>query len=222
MTDEEAAMAYADGELDALAAKRFERRMATEPALAVAVEAHRALRARMSSAFAGIAEEPVPEALAAQLRSNVVEMPVRRSQPWWMAGAIAASLVIGLMLGRLGDTGPVGVADGKLVASGGLSDALDRQLASDSGDVRVLVSFRDEGGTYCRVFEGQPADGIACREGGAWVLRQTRAGSAEKAGAAYRQAGSGDAALMAAAQEMMAGDPLDRDAEQRARDGGWK
>ena len=47
MSDDELAMAYADGELDPLAAKRFEARLAEEPALAATVEAHRALHARL-------------------------------------------------------------------------------------------------------------------------------------------------------------------------------
>ena len=47
MSDEELAMAYVDGELDTVTALRVERRMAEEPGLARAVEAHRALRGRL-------------------------------------------------------------------------------------------------------------------------------------------------------------------------------
>jgi hypothetical protein len=87
--------------------------------------------------------------------------------------------------------------------------------------VRVPVSFRDRSGAYCRVFTSSAADGIACRDGSGWALRETRAGAAGEA-TEYRQAGSGDAALMTAAQAMMAGDPLDAAAEARAKAAGWR
>jgi len=38
----------------------------------------------------------------------------------------------------------------------------------------------------------------------------------------YAQAGSADPSLMAAAQELMAGEPLDAAAEASARAAGWK
>ena len=107
------------------------------------------------------------------------------------------------------------------MASGDLARALDTQLASVSGDTRVLVSFRAQGGDYCRVFAAPALDGIACRDGKAWQLRQTRT-SAAQGRAEYRQAASDNAALMAAAQEMMAGEPLNEEAEARARASGWK
>ena len=56
--DAQTLMAYADGELDPLAAKRVERAIAADPALAVEVEQHRALRARLIADYAPIAAEP--------------------------------------------------------------------------------------------------------------------------------------------------------------------
>jgi hypothetical protein len=53
------------------------------------------------------------------------------------------------------------------------------------------------------------------------MLRQTRSPENRQT-AEYRQAGSADAALLAEAQAMMAGDPLDAAAERRARDLGWR
>jgi hypothetical protein len=222
--DDEMLMAYADGELDPLAARRVERAIAADPALAEAVAAHRALRARIGGAFAATADEPVPDRLTALLGSTVVPiqprlMPARRR--WLEAVAIAATLVLGIALGNRWQSAPVAVERGALVASGSLAHALDSQLAANRGDTRILASFRNASGGYCRVFSGAALDGIACREEGGWTLR--RAESATRAGTTeYRQAGSADAALMAAAQDMMAGDPLDPAAEARARDGGWR
>jgi len=38
----------------------------------------------------------------------------------------------------------------------------------------------------------------------------------------FRQAGSGNPLVLQAAQEIMAGEPLDAAAERRARDSGWR
>lgn len=225
--DPELLMAYADGELGPIEAKRVERAIAEDPALGAQVARHRALRDQLSAHFAAVPLEPVPERLTGVLRSNVVALPVRpapRRLPGWTrwGGAIAASLVLGLALGQgLQSPGAVQTRGGRLYAAGPLARALDRQLASNTGPVRVIVTFRDAKGAYCRVFAAQPADGIACRDDRGWALRQTRAGGGS-AKTDYAQAGSADPALMAAAQEMMAGAPLDADAEAKARSAGWK
>ena len=222
--DDEMLMAYADGELDPLAAKRVERAIAADPALAEAVAAHRALRARIGDAFAPTTEEPVPERLTALLQSAVVPIqprPAPSRRRWVEAAAIAATLVLGITVGNRWQSAPVSVERGALVASGSLKRSLDVQLAANRGDTRIIASFRTASGQYCRVFNGAALDGIACREDGGWTLR--RAESAGRSGATeYRQAASADAALMAAAQDMMAGDPLDPAAEARARDLGWR
>lgn len=225
--DPEMLMAYADGELGPIEAKRVERAIAGDPALAEQVAQHRALRAALGARFAPVAEEPVPDRLAAMLRSNVVELPRPRARakvPGWArwGGAVAASLALGVVVGHsLQDPGYVRTRDGKLYASGALAGALDQQLASDQGAVRTPVSFRDAGGSYCRVFTSRAADGIACRGADGWTLRQTRPG-AQQGETDYAQAGSADPALMAAAQDMMAGDPLDAAAEAQARSAGWR
>jgi hypothetical protein len=223
----ETLMAYADGELGPIEAKRVERAMADDPALAEQVAQHRAFRTRLNAHFAPVTEEPVPDRLAAMLKSNVVELPQRPARPalpgWtrW-SGAIAASLVLGLVVGHgWPDGATVRNRDGQLYAAGTLATALDGQLASNQGVVQVPVTFRDAKGGYCRIFTSAGIDGIACHDAQGWALRQTRAGSVA-AKREYVQAGSADAALMAAAQEMMAGDPLDAAAEAKARAADWR
>lgn len=227
--DPETLMAYADGELGPIEAKRVERAIAADPALGEEVARHRALRARLSGHFAPLAEEPVPDRLAAMLRrpGNVVELPGRKSAGhiagWarW-GGAVAASLVLGLVLGHgLRDPGVVQTRGGQLYAAGTLASALDQQLAADRGAVQVPITFRDASGSYCRVFISQAAQGIACHDRQGWSLRQTRAGGSV-AKTDYVQAGSAGAAVMATAQEMMAGAPLDAATEARARASGWR
>jgi len=225
--DPELLMAYADGELSPLDAKRVERAIAADPALAREVERHRVLRARIADSFAPIAEEAVPGRLADLLETNVVALP-RRPAPrgasrWREVAVLAACVILGLLIGGIIPRGgPVAARDGGLYAAGSLADALDVQPGGASGTVRVAVSFRDAKGAYCRVFSSAAADGIACRDANGWALRRTQQGLAAKAGTAYVQAASADPELLAAAQEMMAGEPLDAVAEQAARRNGWR
>jgi hypothetical protein len=227
MTEDELAMAYADGELDPIAARRFEHRMAAEPALTEAVEAHRALRTRLQGGFAAVSGEPVPDRLAAMLQSNVVAFrPRERPEPQrrraGATAAVAACLVVALAAIQFWPSGPFTFAGGQTVASGRLAAALDRQLSAEPGETRVLLSYRESGGAYCRVFTVASLSGIACRENGGWVLRRTRPARAAPKQDEYRQAGSADAALLAEAQELMAGEPLTPDAEREARDRNWR
>lgn len=221
MTDDELAMAYADGELDAISARRFEKRMAEAPELASAVAAHRALRERLRGSFAPVAEAPLPNRLTALLGSNVVEMrPRARSGSFWRAAmALAACLVAVVTIGLFRQSAPTGGSP--QMASAPLARSLDTQLAGGQGATRVLVSFRDRQGSYCRVFQAPEMSGIACREQQGWALRQTSAHAPGGTGE-YRQAGSADADLFAAAQGMMAGDPLDPAAERAAQARGWR
>ncbi|MEH3105106.1 MAG: anti-sigma factor [Sphingomonas phyllosphaerae] len=218
--DDALLIAYADGELDPLAARRVERAMAGDPVLAGRVAEHRALRERISRAFAPVGEEAAPDRLSTLLTDNVVALSPRRPPVtrWWPAGAVAAGLALAIGLATPWHQTP-GTGDH---ASGMLETALDQRLASSDGDPRLLVSFLDRQGSYCRVFAGRALDGIACRDGSRWRLVRTAPGSENATGAGYRQAGSGDATLLGEAQAMMAGDPLDAAAEASARQRGWR
>lgn len=229
MTDDRAMIAaYVDGALDLVAAKRIEQAMAEDSALAAAVEAERALRKKLSAHFDPVATEPVPDRLAALLSGNVISLSEKRSAKWYQpsvmqCGAMAASLVVGLMIGGTAlnrDSGYVRDIGGQMVASGALADALDTQLASAQAtntEIRIGTSFAAKDGGYCRTFESSALDGIACSEGAGWQLRQALSG---EGAAEYRQASSG--ALAEAAAAMMAGDPLDAAGERGAAEKGWR
>lgn len=228
--DPETLIAYADGELDAIAARRVEAAIAADPVLAEQVERHRKLAASLRAAFDPVAAAPVPPAVEATLRdaAKVVSLApksARRERPLWM-GAVAASLVAGLFAGPLlfpRDTGGVAMQGGTAIASGDVAKALGTQLASAQAPdmpVRVGVTFRDGAQRWCRTFEAGATGGIACAQGKDWRIERLYGGVAQQGGA-YRQAGS-SAAMMADAQAMMAGDPLDAAAEKAARDAGWR
>ena len=229
--DPETLMAYADGELDAIAAKRVEKAIAADPVLAAQVDHHRKLAVSLRAAFEPAAAAPVPPAVEARLRESARVVPlapraVRRERPLWI-GAVAASLVAGLLAGPLilqRDPGGVAMRDGTAIASGDVARALGTQLASaqpPDAAVRVGVTFRDGAQRWCRTFESGTTGGIACAQGNDWRIERLYGGMSQQGGA-YRQAGSPAAAMMADAQAMMAGDPLDVAAERAARDAGWR
>jgi hypothetical protein len=228
MIDDALLMAYADGELDELNRARVERAVAEDPALRTRLEQQRRLRATLAAHYRPAIDEEVPERLRALLETKVVAFAPPRTRPMWQNfAALAATLLLGLALGRtllVPAGGPIGVDNGALVAQGALADALERQLASaQSADAatRIGLSFATADGRLCRTFDSPPASGLACRGDSGWQLVMTAAGAGASRGD-YRQAGGGSPLVAQAAQEMMAGEAFDAAAERRARDSGWR
>ena len=224
ITREELA-AFADGELDAARAAEVAAAVADDPALQAQVSAHRALKARLGAHFRPIADAPVPEGLAALLRPGQAQAPVtdlavarakreRARARWgWITGpALAASLALVMFYPRGGD-----------YARGTLAEALDGQLvATQAADAptRILLSFRDADGNFCRAFAGETRSGIACHDDKGWRLVFKADGVAARQGE-YRTAGTPAADVIEHAQAMAAGPALDAGQEQAARKQGW-
>lgn len=244
--DDEILVAYADGELTGLRRAEVEQALAEDPGLRARLALHQHVRRRVASHYAPVAAEPVPERLTAMLSDaapgteapeddKIVDLAAarerRRTRPMWQGfAALAATFVLALGLGQVlpfadfaGEGDAVAVADGMLIARGGLAAALDERLAADRarpGETRIGVSFAAADGRFCRTFDGAAMSGLACRGDAGWQLVATASASA--ATGQYRQASSGSALVLAAAQEMMAGEPLDAAGERRARDAGWR
>jgi len=221
-------MAYADGELEPAERAAIEQAMRTDPAIAATVERHRALRADVAAAFAGILDEPVPARLQppAPVVSLAVERDKRRRWSWPEWGALAATLVVGVLAGRMipGGGGPAIAGNGnQVVAQGELAAALDRQVGGKAeGAVKVGVSFAARDGAYCRGFVMGAAAGLACREGGQWKIPVLAEAEKEAAGG-YRQAGSAlPPAVLDAIDARIADKPLDAAGEEAARARGWR
>ncbi len=241
--DPEMLAAYADGELGPEDVATVEAAMAADPALAEQVAAHRRLRATLSAHFAPILDMPVPERLTAALEKpdNVVQLAAVRRQKeaekaakaasdngaptrWVMGGALAASLALGVLIGgQFPSSDPIRSTGGTLVAAASLDHALTSQLASaQQGEpVRILVSFQAQDGRYCRGFETGETAGIACRESNRWAIVRSQSTDAKAGQAGYRQAGSGAAQIMAAAQDMATGEAFDSASERKAVEQGW-
>ena len=240
---DETLMAYADGELDATTRHAVELAMRADPVVAARVKQHIALRNEVFRAFAGTLDEQVPPRLRQVVQSakvvqldsvraakkSVVEVPRRWSWPEW--GAIAATLVVGVMGGVLGVKGVQSEttfaqagANGALRAHGKLDAALTTQLASTGappGGVKIGVSFVGRDGQYCRTFDMGAAAGLACRAGGGWSIPVLVEGQGGAQGE-YRQAGSAmPPAVLEAVDARAVGTSLDAKAEQAAAQRGW-
>ncbi len=235
--------AYTDGELDAATRAAVEAAMASDPQLEQRIAEYRALRARLQQAFAPVLAEPLPERLLASARgaparqrpSNVIELQTRPRARWsWPQwGAMAASLVIGALLGPLLSRSPTGNAPvdtrgGQMLARGMLERALSEQLAGTqpaAAPVQVGVTFRARSGAYCRTFlvhdESQLA-GLACRARSAWRIETLARTDPGPNRAGLRPAGSAlPPAVAGTLDELIAGEPLDAAAEAAARARGW-
>lgn len=230
MTDEQLFFAWLDGELDAEAAARMEKRVADDPELARQAREHRQLGEQLRGAFAPLMSTPIPDAIGAapvDFAAARERRQVRRSSlPQW--AAIAATLVLGIGLGNvIGERGgrePVRIEDGRVVASAELGRALDTQLASlpTKGEAtRVALTFRNKDGAMCRSFEGSAGSGLACRDGKAWRIEGLY-GANPPASADYRMASGPDPRLAELIDSTIAGEPLDAAGERAAKAKGWR
>lgn len=246
---DETLMAFADGELDEATRRVVEQAVRQDPALAEKVRRHKALRMNVFNAFASTLDEEVPQRLHAAVRSGkVVHLDsVRQLRPppppppvadkrrwsWTEWGALAATLVVGVLAGTIGAKGLGGDdqlagfdnSAGMLTAQGKLAHALSQQLASAAAadpNVKVGISFVSKEGGYCRSFMLPSTAGLACRNGAEWripVLTNGAMGAATE----YRQAGSAlPAAVLEAIDERIVGQALDANAERVAQKNGWK
>lgn len=228
-------MAYADGELDEPTRRAVEAEMAVDPQVAQEIERHRAMRAEVGGAFAGVLEEPVPDRLlhAAKKSPASAGTSPRRRWSWPEYTSIAASLVIGVLAGRavLQPQGEnrlvVAGNDGRVIAGGALAQALSEQLSSQDGTaIDIGLSFRSKSGEYCRTFGAHttnPVVGFACRDAETWRVDMLSTAPRAQAGGTYRMASTQlPAPVVQAIAERMQGEALDADEEAIARQRRWR
>ncbi len=251
---EETLMAYADGELDAETRAAIDGEMAADPEIARRVAQHLLLARKIGAAFdpvlreavpgrlkdaaAGTADATAPVAAGAgtviDLSSVRTAKPARPARTWsWPQwSAIAASLIVGVLAGRIvpPDRSPAQMAmegDG-FVAHGALERALSTQLANtQAGDapIRIGISFLSKSGEYCRTFSlANELAGLGCKAGPDWRLEVVaRATTGAHSSGAYRMAaGEAPAAVMREVEERIAGSSLDAREEEAALRRGWQ
>jgi hypothetical protein len=179
-------------------------------------------------AFPGAKDKTKDKAKAKPREPKVAKAAdgTRRGLPPWIA---VAACLVGLFVGRVAIPPlPVlsGAQDAPPIATGPLAQALNQQGSGQgAGPIRIGLSFKDQAGLYCRTFQasGQtPVAGVACREPSAWRLRVISS-AAPTTKTAYRTAGAETpAAVLAAVDTMIVGQPLDAAGEAQARAKGWK
>ncbi len=242
--DDDAIHAYVDGVLDADASARLEADSRGDAALATRIAQQRELRTLLRGAFDPVLEEPIPQrlrdALAGPARGAAV-MPIgaarkegARARPVWSIrewGAIAATLVLGVLVGQLAlhrpSSPPIETEQGRFVAAGFLDAALSTQLAGaapENAAARIGLTFRAAAGEYCRTFTLQTgAGGVACRRSGRWSVELLEGAAAQPAGpGGFRQASSAlSPAMLGAIDALGAGDPLTADQERQRLGSGW-
>ncbi|HEX2009449.1 MAG TPA: hypothetical protein VJN44_00810, partial [Roseateles sp.] len=213
----------------------FEERLAQEPALRAALARERELRAALGATFDPVLDEPVPQRLQERLRAapvvSLAEQRVRRRPSWGQWGGMAASLLLGLLIGTQWPSG--GAAglmaqgrDGGLLARGELALALDQRLSGQQQDgVTPGLSFVAQDGRYCRSFSLEGSAGLACRDETRqqWRVEQLLRSSGTGAAPGYRTAATAlPPGLLQTIDAMREGEVLDAAAERAARERGWQ
>jgi hypothetical protein len=240
MVEDATFFAWLDGELPPEEAARIEAEVALDPRLSRLAEEHRAMTAGLRNAFGQVTAQPVPQRIqnASRPTAQVVSLAdgrgprsVRKAPSIWVQmGALAATLVVGIVTGNLlrglpmgGSSSPVVTQGGQLVASAGLDNALAIRLASRPADTgpRIGLTFRDKAGAICRTFEDKAASGLACREDGHWHIRSLFQ-APERQTTDYRMASGPDPRLMEEVDAAIEGEPFDAAQEKSAMQKGWR
>ena len=244
-------MAYADGELEPGPRGELERAMVGDASLRDRVAALQAQRERLKAAYAPLLDEPMPDRLSALLKvptpapaptparaatavvsldaARTARSPRRAMSSWAQWGGMAASVVLGVLVGtslpRSGADPSIGVQNGQLVAGGAIGQALSTQLASEptaGAPVAVQLSFVDKDGSFCRSFSTDAVAGVACRQGEAWAVQTLVAAERQTAGPMRQAASTLPRAVLDAVDQRIDGSALDASREKQARDRGWR
>ena len=248
--DDELLSAYIDGELPPDDAAALVERMASEPALVRRLEAMRSGDAAVRAVYEKLDQEPLPEGVT-QLLSTAGDAPLKdrvvafrgRGMPrfvnWPVAVAAGVALVAGfLALRQMQEVPQLGPVDalvaGEFDTDGEILDLLEHgisgrpEVVADTGEMRVILSFESESGTYCRQLYvtdvGQSAHGVACKGRSGWELEAVAPGAPGTPGAQF-QAAAGDApAAVSSAVENLIGprDPLSVEEEMSLISTAWK
>jgi hypothetical protein len=247
---EETLMAYVDGEADAAQRAAIEQALAQDPQLAERIARERRLRSQLAAAFGGVIDEPVPARLTERAHNAPAGGKILAGSPRWLGavrhrtqlwswpewGALAASLLIGVLISRpwLSAPGTPGVqlatVDGKVLAQGALASNLSVSSGGSvdpRSQISLGVSYLAKSGNYCRTFGlpgSNPMAGIACREGAQWrvqaLLPTSREGTSSEP--QYRQAGSPLPPAVLEIVEAESTAELDAEEETAVRARGWQ
>lgn len=182
MLNDELISAYLDGELDAEKRDWVEDQLRTDRAAAARLE-------RLSTAdrLLKLAVPQVEHAGDDLLAAGILaQKPLEsRAQPrlWATLGAVAATLVLGVLVGRATDVGP---PESPLALSAQHARLLDTTVSGEpvntnAGVFEVVLSVQSEAGDVCRQYRvsngAESVDALACRSEAGWRTVAASAGT---------------------------------------------
>ena len=162
---------------------------------------------------------------------------------WRLATASVAFLALGAGIGALlrstnGASDLVAFHDGRIYASGPLSDVLEKELSGretriggvrgEGVTMRASLTFKSKQNTYCREYEvATPSNGgfvgLGCRDrDGKWALEAQLPSSKAANGGVKTAAGADNGALDAIVDGMIDGDALGSKQEAETIGSGWR
>jgi len=231
---DEMLMAYIDHELDPATTASIDAAVMRDPGLAARVERQRKLAAAVQAAFEPVLQEPMPKRLleAASGATQAARPSRARSWTWFEWGAMAASVMVGAVIGgafvgdlRRAPSAEIAAERGRTTARGELARALSEQLTSSQrpdGRVRIGLTFVSKGGEYCRTFLLDKSSGLACSADGEWQVQMLTQAAAAATPGAYRTASVAfPPEILRAVEERIQGTSLDAAAERAAQQSGW-
>ena len=242
--------AYLDGELLPKDRERLEERLTREPRLAKRLERMRSGDEAVRGYYGAIDDRPLPARVMELLgqgpataapEGTVVPFP-RRAARSFLQYPVAIAASVALIAGYLvaGLMQPTGQPDARgtyarhVEPGSELERLLETgvgpapQTFADGSGARVLLTFADADGHYCRhvrVDGGSGSmQGLACRQDGGWRMEAAAFGDSELRGGIYQPASSSAAAAITTAIDARIGDrePLDAEAEALLISSGWK
>jgi hypothetical protein len=205
----------------------------------------------LRAAYAPVADEPIPDRILAaagadrgsSAAGSVIELDRRRgsSPRFFVPVSLAAgiALAVGVALGvslapSFTDSESLVAGAGTLEPGSSLHDALQTLPSGATSDLgggiraTARLTFQTTDGSYCRQIDLVGSKGttatLACRAGGDWRVDIATFSAAPPQGntdEVYRPASGIASALDAAIDEIIAGEPLGRDAENALIGRGW-
>jgi hypothetical protein len=220
---QEALIRFVYGELSAEEACDVARALERDPVLRALVEEQRKVRAGLESA------PEIQPAPASPGTVGSVSPAAGRGRNLVAGAAMLGGLALGVLLAAsFGLGSEIGYERGALIANGTLADALSTAASGTvRSGVRIVSSFWSTRDSFCRSFvmsrgRARGFAGVACREAGVWRITAT----AELALGAAEGNVSGESdlppAIRSAVAAIIAGEPLDQDAERAARGQDWR
>ncbi len=230
--DEQTLSQFIDGELTGEQTGEIRRRLLSEPALRSRYEQMKAANERVKSALNVPGADTVPahvsQMLVAADTDNSRQLSAIRRAGWGLAVAASILAASGVLMNPPWDSQSDNY-DAELagVLEISPSRATGWEALTDGKRLRPVLSFRSNGGQWCREYLLETSDtawrGVACRDGSAWRTRVISQVSQVESDNEYRPAGAGDSDSVATFIDRHAADlPLSAREEADIIDTEWR